>query len=215
MNRVFDEHDRAQQMKLSSLIDEVAAYDKLTFNVTTLAEWRTKWLQGFANYLYQTKDGDGNLIDPDGEVLAFWNGRKMSNGSGPNLFIDTHIRDHNGVTIYVIPSTVTSIGTKLTDVAVEPALYTLIANALSNPLPHYREMEVNMAIIAKFNGRKEDYTDAYRKTLLMNHMFIKEGYPPLVEVPESITPKTEATETTPTVDTPDDGGIAIDDGFVF
>lgn len=212
MSNFFTDEDIAQQMKLSSLLDEFREYERLTFNVTTLEEWRNKWLVGFYNYMYQIKDTDGNLIDPDGEVIAFWNGRRTANGSNPNLFLDTHIRDASGTTVYIIPSTVTSIGTKITDVAVEPALFTLISNALSNPFPAYRELEVNQAIIAKFNGRKEDYTEAYKKMLIINHMFITEGYPPLIE---SAVTKAEDTAVKATPVGTGFGEIDTTDNFTF
>ena len=161
------------------LVNDFRAYEKTVYNVTSLAEFQRMWLPSFSNYFHQIKNHDGELYDKDGEVLAFWNARRLENGGTASMFLDTHIIE-NGETLYIIPSTVTPIATLVTDVAIEASLYTLVSIAASNPIPAFREIEASNAIIAKYNSRKEDYTDAYRKHLILNHMFIKEGLPPII-----------------------------------
>lgn len=196
-----------QEVKLKELLADVNAYDKATYNTTTLHEWRTKWLNSFYIYMYEIQDDKGELIDPDGEVLSFWNAREMRDRlgrpHGPNIFIDTHIVDERGITVYIIPSTVTSIATTVTDVNVEPSLYAMLMYAKSNPLPNFREAEANDAIIGKYNSRIESYTEAYTKHLIINHMFVKEGYEPLINEDGTLNTQREVVYT----DTPKVPGV--------
>lgn len=171
----------------TDLIESFREYDQHVYNTISIEEFRRKWLPAFHDYFYEVKDENGKLKDELGEVMTFWNRRQLPTGGAANMMLDTHVLNAQGKAMYIIPSTLTPITTILPNETV-PTLFALITEAISSPIPAARAEQTALAIRFKFSNRTETFTDAYRKHLILNHLFVSEGYPPLLPDAE-VTPK--------------------------